>query len=83
MADAREKVLEETKLFFASYENLQEKFGGRWVVFRGGKVRSDHATEGEAFEAAVEKYGVGGGFMVECVVPKKPIPITAGVLFGV
>lgn len=78
----REKVLEETKRFHDALPQLVQKYAGRWVVFAEGAVVSDHANENDAYKAALERFGVQGGFVVAPVVELKPTPITAGVLFG-
>jgi len=77
-----EKVLEESRILFDQMEQLREKYGGRWVVFKDGKVQSDHSTEKDAFVAAVESYGLDGEFVVDLIEPKDPVPITASVLYG-
>lgn len=78
-----QQVLEQTKLFYASLPSLMTTHAGRWVVFRDGSVQSDHTTEAEAYLAAVERFGVNGGFVVACVqAAEAPTPITAGVMFG-
>ncbi|MBI5478799.1 MAG: hypothetical protein HY906_08090 [Deltaproteobacteria bacterium] len=82
MSDIERKVLEETERFRAALPELIKQHPGRWVVFRDGQVVSDHATEDEAYRAAVARFGVTGGFVVAPVVEVEPTPVTAGVMFG-
>jgi hypothetical protein len=37
---------------------------GRWVVWRTGKVQSDHATQADAFDQAIRTNGFDGGFLI-------------------
>jgi hypothetical protein len=82
MSEIERRVLEETERFRAALPELIKHHPGRWVVFRDGAVVSDHATEDEAYRAAVVRFGVQGGFVVAPVAHVEPTPITAGVMFG-
>lgn len=77
-----QKVKEETRRFEAALPALLETMRGKWVVFRDGTVQSQHASEPDAYVAAVAKYGPHGGFVVAPVEPISATPITAGVMFG-
>ncbi len=82
MTEVAQRVLEETKRFHRALPDLLPKYRGRWIVFLDGQFQSDHATEQEAFEAAVKRYGVKGGFVVAQVAEVTPTPVTARVLYG-
>jgi hypothetical protein len=76
------RVLEETKRFRDALPDLLRSCPGKWVVFRDGEVHSIHDTEDSAFRAGVEAFGLRGGQVIAQVKPQKPIPLTAGILFG-
>jgi hypothetical protein len=82
MGSVSEKVLEETKLFRAVLPGLLEKHRGQWVVFKGGSVRSFHDDETSAYQAAVQEFGAGTGYVIAPVAETQPTPVTAAVLFG-
>lgn len=82
MAGIADRILAETLKFQEKLPELLPEHRGRWVVFRGGEVKSEHATADEAYAAAVEAFGVQGGYVVAPVVEVTPTPVTAGVLFG-
>jgi hypothetical protein len=50
---------------------------GRCVVFRNGQVQSDHSTMIEAYYAAVYRFGVYGGFMIDKVDVPRAIYISS------
>lgn len=83
MSTVAHRVLEETKRFHSALPDLLLKYRGRWIVFRDGEVKSDWATEQEAYAAAVKTLGRDGGFVVAPVIEVSSTPITAGVLFGI
>ena len=80
---ATEKVLEETHRFHQALPSLLAEHRGRWVVFKDGSVQSEHATEAEAYNSAVQTFGRDAGFVVAQITEISPTPITAGVLFGI
>jgi hypothetical protein len=82
MTDVDQRVLAETLRFREVLPQLMTRYRGRWVVFRDGTVASDHETEGDALAAAVERFGVDGGFVVAPVSELRATPVTAGVHFG-
>jgi hypothetical protein len=82
MGTVSEKVLEETKLFRAALPGLLEEHRGQWVVFKGGSVRSFHGDETSAYQAAVQEFGAGTGYVIAPVSETHPTPVTAAVLFG-
>ena len=82
MADVRETVKEQTRLFMGSLPSLLVAHRGKWVVFREGAVQSEHNTQNDAFKAAVAKFGLNGGFVVAEVRESIATPVTAGVIFG-
>jgi hypothetical protein len=81
MPDVAERVLEQTKLFHRALPELLHKYRGRWVVFVDGQVKGVHASEEEAYGAAVQAYGPNGGFVIAPVVELTPMSITAAVAF--
>jgi hypothetical protein len=83
MDENERRVLAETERFLSVLPELIERYRGRWVVFRDGRVVSDHDTEDQAYQAAVEQFGIAGGHVVAPVVETTPTPVTAGVMFGV
>jgi hypothetical protein len=76
-------VLEETKRFHQALPSLLPDHRGKWIVFKEGSVHSEHDSEDAAYAAAVNAYGKNGGFVVAQVAEVSPLPITAGVLFGI
>lgn len=76
------KVLEETKRFQANLPELMKELEGRWVLYKDGRVTAVFQTEDEAFKAGLETFGLDGGHIVICVEPMDPIPLSAGIMFG-
>ena len=76
------KVHEETLRFRAALPVLMEEHNGRWVVYLDGEVKSAHDTEDEAFGAGLEEFGLFGGHVVALVREQEPVPLTAGIAFG-
>jgi hypothetical protein len=83
MAEVADRVLEETRRFHRALPMLLETHRGRWVVFVDGRVRSDHASEEQAYAWAVATYGEHGGFVVAPVDELRPTPVTAAAVFGI
>ena len=82
MADVREKVLAEMELFKKALPDLLAEYEGKWVVFQDGRVVEAFDDEDEAYVAAVERFGVGSGFLLKQVVEDTgPVPISGGVGF--
>jgi hypothetical protein len=79
---AREKVHEEMQRFRAELPRLLTEMKGKWVVFRDGQVQSVHDTEEAAYSAGLSKFGREGGHVVAQVAEEHPIPLNAGVVFG-
>lgn len=82
MTSAVQLVLEESERFYEALPDLITTHAGRWVVFKGGEVVSDHDTEEEAYADGVERFGVDGGQVVAQVETAEPVPATMAVLFG-
>ena len=82
MDATHQKVLEETKRFWAALPALLEKIPGRWVVFKDGVVIAHYATSKEAHKAGLDLFGLDGGQVIAPVRPNIPQPITAGSLYG-
>ena len=82
MGTVSEKVLQETKLFRAALPGLLAEHRGQWVVFIDGSVRSFHDDEKSAYDAAVQEFGPGTGYVIAPVSETHPTPVTAAVLFG-
>jgi hypothetical protein len=83
VTEANRKVREEMVRYRAALPGLLARYGGRWVVFKDGKVVSDHDTIDDAHAAGVEAFGVFGGQVVIQVAEEKPLYINAGAaLFG-
>lgn len=78
-----EQVLQETLEFERQLASLLETIPGRWVVFKGGRVVSEHKTLEEAYDAGIKAFGAAGGHAVLQVAPRNPQPISASVLFGI
>ena len=55
--------------FVKELHGLLARLPGRWIVWLDSKVRSDHATEEEAFEAGLAAFGLDGGFQIYRVEP--------------
>jgi hypothetical protein len=82
MNPVEELVLEETRCFRAAIPQLMQQYRGRWVVFRGGKMRGDYASADGAYCAALKIFGADGGFVVGQVAEFGPTPVSAGIRFG-
>lgn len=76
------KVLEETKRFQTNLPELMKEFEDSWVLYKDGRVIAAFQTEDEAFRAGLETFGLDGGHIVIRVEPMDPIPLTAGIMFG-
>lgn len=62
------QVAEESRLFRERLPILlQTALAGRYVVLKHGAIQSDHATLKEAYGAAVQAFGVRGGFALHKV----------------
>lgn len=72
-----EMVREESKRFNAAVRGLLERYEGRWVVFKNGKVASDHDGVSEAYGAGVAQFGVHGGFALQLVARNDEPPYDA------
>ena len=83
MSDGDEKILEETRRFHAALPELIGTLKGRWVAYRDGEVQGDHLTEEEAYTAALEAFGLDGGFIVARVEELKPAALSASAIFGI
>jgi hypothetical protein len=81
MTDISDRVLGETRRFYDTLPQIVDRYRDRWVVFRDGEVQSDHSSEEQAYEAAVGRYGVKGGFVVALVAEVSATPLTAAVAF--
>jgi hypothetical protein len=81
MTDLEQRVLDETRRFEAMLPELLARIPGRWVVFRDGRVWSEHADGASAYRAAVERFGEDGAFVVAPVREARPIPMTAAIGF--
>ncbi len=83
MTDVSARVLEETKRFQANLPVLMRELEGRWVLYKDGRVIDVFQTEDEAFKAGLEKFGLDGAHIVIRVEPMDPVPLTAGIMFGI
>ena len=77
-----DQVKVESERFYEALPTLMQKYHHRWVVFRDGALVSDHATEEQAFNDALRRFGPAGGFVVAPVEDVRATPVTAGVMFG-
>jgi hypothetical protein len=80
--DIAARVLAESLELRRQMPVLLKRIRGKWIVFRDGKVQSQHRTEDAALRAALKAYGVHGGFVIARVEPIEPRPITAGASFA-
>ena len=83
MSAIEKRVFDETQRFQAALPELMKKYPARWVVFKDGQVQGDYDNGDGAYLAAIEKFGVDGGFVIAPVASIAPTPVTAGVLFGI
>ncbi len=84
MTDVREKIKAESQRFTQALpELLKTNLKGRWVVFKDGAVQGDYDTESEAYQDAVKRFTLDGGFAIHEVKEQEPIYITAGAVYGV
>jgi hypothetical protein len=81
MDDLHQRVLEETKRFWAVLPKLLETIPGRWVVFKDGVVHGDYATHEEALDAGINQFGLDGGEVIAPVRPNIPVVLSAGSLY--
>lgn len=71
-----EQVYQEWLLFKKALpELLGGELLGRWVVFKGGRVRGNFATFDEAYIEALDVYAIDGGFIIAKVEPIKTVRI--------
>jgi hypothetical protein len=84
MDEIATRVLEESRRFRAKLPELMKTYEGRWVVFRDGDVKDDFEDEEEAYVAAVNAFGVHGGFVIAHVAADtcEPVPVSAGLFFA-
>jgi hypothetical protein len=78
-----QRVLEESRRFRAALPELLPQYNGRWVVFRNGAVVDAFDDEDDAYVAAVDKFGVGGGFVIARVGVNalEPVAVSAALFF--
>lgn len=76
------RVAQESDRFRAEIPKLLAEYGGKWVVFRDGVVDSVHPDEESAYLAGLQRFGIGGGHVVEVVREPEPILLSAAVAFG-
>ncbi len=82
MTSFEKEVFNQTKKFREKLRELPVALAGKWVVFEGGEIRSEHENSEEAYELAVRRYGLDVPFVVVQVVSADPTPVSAGVYFG-
>lgn len=82
MSQLERTILKESQMFREMLPSLLPSYAGKWVLFRDGGVVSVHATETDAYQAGVSKFGVEGGFVVAQVIETGPMPINVAVTFG-
>jgi hypothetical protein len=82
MTDAATKVLEETRRFEVDLPTLMKTFPGKWVIYMDGNVQETHETEEEAYSSALKRFGLHAGYIIIRVEPILPVPLTAGIIFG-
>jgi hypothetical protein len=80
--DVAARVLAESLELRRQMPALLKRIRGKWIVFRDGKVQSQHRTEDAALRAALKVYGLHGGFVIARVEPIEARPITAGASFA-
>ncbi len=76
------RVAQEMRRFEEKLPELKENYSGRWVVFKDGKVHSDHATENDIYAAGIALFGLDGGHVVAILKDIGPVPVSASVLYG-
>lgn len=78
-----QRVLEESKRFRARLPELLPRYSGRWVVFLEDEVRGVFDDEEDAYVAAVQEFGVRGGFVIARVAPDAcdPVEVSAALFF--
>ena len=83
MASVDEKVFAETLKLEEALPGLLRDHAGQWVVFRDGVAQSFHVDFEHAHEAAVEAFGIHGGFVIAEVAPRntRTLSRAAGRLF--
>ena len=84
MNPTEQRVLEESRTFRQRLPELLKVYEGRWVVFRDGGVIDAFDDEETAYVAAVQRFGVHGGFVVAPVATDvcEPAPLTAALIFA-
>jgi len=75
--DTAARVRAESRELDRQMPGLLRRMPGKWIVFRDGKVQSQHRSSDDALRAAVGLYGVHGAFVIARVEPIVPRPITA------
>lgn len=82
MPTAADLVREEMKRFLQALPNLLASSRGRWVVFKDGKVHSEHDTEDDAYLAGRRAFGPQGGHVIAQVTEVHAMPLTAAVMYS-
>lgn len=79
-----DKVMLQTELFWKEVPRLiKEGHQGKWVVFHEGEVRGIFDIEEEAYQYAIEQFGLEGGQVIAPVENPEPTPISASFLYGI
>ena len=82
MTDLRETVRREYHRFLSALPELLTTHPQKWVIYRDGAVQGVFQDEDSAFRAAVDRFGVRGGFVVAPIRPVEATPVTAGVMYS-
>ena len=84
MDETAQRVLDESRRFRKCLPELMKAYEGRWVVFRDGSVVAAFDDEDAAYVAAVQQFGVHGGFVVAPVAADtcEPTPVSAALIFS-
>jgi len=66
--EANRRVGEEWERFTETFPSLIDRsLRGRWIVFLGGEVRSTHKDVHDAYQSALEVFGIDACFVLTVV----------------
>lgn len=83
MTTLSQQVRAEYGRFKTALPELLGTHRAQWVVFLDGRVRTSHPTEDEALASAIGAFGPDAPFVIAQIEEISPVPLTAGVIFGI
>ena len=66
------QIRDEMARFRQALPQLLSEHRGEWLIFLGGEVKASFADEDAAYNAAIDRYGEAGGFVIVQAVEEVP-----------